>query len=358
MFLKSLKIKSFRCFDSFETDFKKGINVLYGLNAVGKTSLLESINYLVLTKSFKTSDEMVLVKDGSEFAIVTGTFESDVDSFSLKIYKDSLGKTVFKNNNKFSKISEYIGESLVVNFSNEDLHNLNKSSRERRKIFEPVFCQISKEYVNEYNYYRKVLNERNALLKRLIFENNESLNLLLKTLDYQLVESGKKIMVFRKSFVDKIKPLLVKNYKMIIAENEDVELVYKSSCSIEDFEKRLEDNKSLDLKKGTTSVGPHRDDYVFIINNKNIIDYGSQGQQRSFLIGLKIAFVDLLCDVKKEYPILLLDDVLSELDVERQNNLFNGINKNIQTIMSTATLSEVNKTILDNANIITLKKEM
>ena len=135
-------------------------------------------------------------------------------------------------------------------------------------------------------------------------------------------------------------------------------MVYKPSVDVDNIEQEFKNKLSLDMKKGTTNLGPHRDDYVFIINNKNIIDYGSQGQQRSFLIGLKIAFVDLLCDVKKEYPILLLDDVLSELDVERQNNLFNGINKNIQTIMSTATLSEVNKTILDNANIITLKKEM
>lgn len=358
MHLKTLKLKDFRCFSDKNVSFKQGINVIYGLNAVGKTSLLEAINYLVLTKSFKEYDDSVLYKEGTKSFSINGSVFSCGDEFKLKILRNHSGKVVFKNDYKFSKISDFVGEALVVSFSNDDLFNLNKNARERRKIFEPIFCQISKDYVVECNYYKKILNERNALLKRLTIENNKSLETLLFALDIQLVEKGKKIIEYRKTFIERIRPLFVKKYSNVVSALEDADIVYKPSCSAEELENKLRENKKIDMIKGTTSYGPHKDDYVFIINNKNIIDYGSQGQQRSVLISLKMAFVDFLYEWKNDYPILLLDDVLSELDVERQNNLLQGIDKNVQAIISTATLSEVNKEVLDKANIITLEKEM
>ncbi len=358
MQINSLKVIDFRCFSNKNVCFKRGINVLYGLNAVGKTSLLESINYLVLTKSFKEYDDSILFKEGSNEFSIHGSFESEDGDFKLKVLRRPTGKVVFKNDFKFSKLSDYLGEALVVSFCNDDLFNLNKSSKERRKIFEPIFCQISRDYVSECNYYKKVLNERNALLKRLIIENNQSLETLLSTLDFQLVEKGKKIIEYRQKFIDDIKPLFIKKYCEVIGSQEVVDLVYRPSCASVEFDKKNKESRMMDLKKGTTSFGPHKDDYVFIINNKNIVDYGSQGQQRSVLISLKMAFVEYLKECKNEYPILLLDDVLSELDVERQNNLIKGIDKNIQAILSTATLSEVNKELLNEANIITLEKEM
>ena len=358
MHLKTLKLNNFRCFSDKKISFEQGINIVYGLNAVGKTSLLEAINYLALTKSFKEYDDSIIFKEGLKFFSVNGSVSSFSDEFKLKILRNQSGKTVFKNDYKFSRISDYVGEVLVVSFSNDDLFNLNKGARERRKIFEPIFCQISKDYVVECNYYKKILNERNALLKRLTIENNKSLEMLLLTLDLQLVEKGKKIIEYRKTFIERIRPLFVKKYSNIVSALEDADIVYKPSCSAEELENKIRESKKIDMIKGTTNYGPHKDDYVFIINNKNIIDYGSQGQQRSVLISLKMAFVDFLYECKNDYPILLLDDVLSELDVERQNNLLQGIDKNVQAIISTATLSEINKEVLDKANIITLEKEM
>lgn len=358
MHLKTLKLNNFRCFLDVKVSFEQGVNVIYGLNAVGKTSLLEAVNYLVLTKSFKEYDDSVLFKEGTKSFSVNGSVFAFDDEFKLKILRNQSGKVVFKNDCRFSKISDYVGEALVVSFSNDDLFNLNKGARERRKIFEPIFCQISKDYVIECNCYKKILNERNALLKRLTIENSESLKTLLETLDFQLVEKGKKIVEYRKTFIEKIRPLFVKKYSRIVKELEGVDIVYKPSCSVEELENKIKESKNIDIIKGTTNYGPHKDDYVFIINNKNIIDYGSQGQQRSVLICLKMAFVDYLFECKKDYPILLLDDVLSELDVERQNNLLKEIDKNVQAIISTATLSEINKEVLDKANIITLEKEM
>lgn len=358
MRISSLKLYNFRGFSQYSVCFNSGINVLFGPNAAGKTSILEAVNYLSLTKSFKTSDEFNIIKDGeSEFSLI-GKLESSKEAFDLKIIKDLNGKSAFKNSFKFSKLSDYIGQSLVVSFDNNDLISLNGSSRNRRKIFEPIFCQISKDYVVACNYYKKILNERNALLKRLIFENNHSLLELLDTLENQLICEGLKIQKYRNYFVDKINQKINRFYHEITSFDGDVKIEYLPSVLYDDYKTVMVSKREQDIKKGTTSIGPHRDDYVFIINNKNIVNYGSQGQQRSLMISLKLSFVEMLFDEKKEYPIFLLDDVLSELDQERQNNLFKLIDSNVQTILSTATLKEVDQSVLERANIITLEKEM
>ncbi len=358
MRISSLKLYNFRSFSNYSIEFKPGINVLFGANAIGKTSLLESIYYLSLTKSFKTNDEQVIIRDGYDCFSIKGSFQKENESFDLKTIKDNKGKTVFKNLYKFPKISDYLGESLVVSFCNNDLSDLNGSSRNRRKIFEPIFCQISKEYVVASNCYKKILNERNALLKRLMLGNNNKLLVLLDSVDEQLFEKAKIIENKRKLFVEEINKKINEYHSKLSPENDVIRIDYLPSTNYENFKEELKLRREQDVKKGTTSIGPHRDDYVFIINNKNIIDYGSQGQQRSMLISLKLCFVELLKDAKDEYPILLLDDVLSELDKNRQNNLFSLINPNVQTILSTATLSEVDESVLNKANIITLKKEM
>lgn len=358
MRIKTLKLYNFRSFERFETSFLDGINILYGKNAIGKTTILEAINYLSISKSFKTNDDLTVIKEHRNEMSVIGCLDKGKESTNLKITKTENGKAVFKDSLKFSKISDYIGELLVVVFSNNDMIDLNGNSKNRRKIFEPIFCQISKDYVLMNNYYKKILNERNALLKRLIIENKNTLKGLLEILDSQLIECAKKIIFYRKQFTNMINDILPKYHNQISLEKEEARLVYKPSVDVDNIEQEFKNKLSLDMKKGTTNLGPHRDDYVFIINNKNIVDYGSQGQQRSYLISLKVSFVELLFNEKKEYPILLLDDVLSELDKERQNSLFSVIKDKVQTILSTATLAEIDESILKNANIITLEKEM
>lgn len=358
MVLNSLKLFNFRCFSSKNVLFSPGVNIIFGENASGKTTILESIAYLALTKSFKTSDESEIQKSGFfEMSVIGNIISNNGNQTCFKIIKEQKGKTVFKNNYKFLKISDYIGEISLVYFSNNDLINLLGSSRNRRKLFEPVFCQISSSYLVECNYYKKLLNERNALLKRLIFEKNDMLLRLLDTLDEQLVNSGKKIIFYRKEFVDKINEKINFYHNIISNKKEQLKIVYKPYVDELSFLKKLKQDFENDLKKGSTNSGPHKDDFTFLINEKNVVLYGSQGQQRSALISLKLTFVDVLKQVKNEYPILLLDDIFSELDYTRQNNLFKAIDKKIQTFISTATLADVDKSILDNANIITLIKE-
>ena len=358
MIFNRLKIINFRCFSSFEIEFFKGINIITGYNATGKTSILEALNFLALTKSFRTNDENQLIAVGKNEMAVLGRIEKDQKTFNYKIIKQNKGKQVTKDNYKYPKLSEYLGEILIVSLTNFDLINLLGTPKERRKIIEPIICQISKFYTDECNYYKKLLNERNALLKRLIFEKNSKTINLLKTLDLQLASCAKNIISQRMKFIQKINLEIKKYYGQIANVNENFEIKYVPSVASEKFLKILEENLEEDIKKGSTNYGPHRDDYVFIINNKNIITYGSQGQQRSALISTKLAFVNLLKEEKNDYPILILDDVLSDLDKYRQNNVFRLLNKEVQTIISSSTLADLDEDIKKNAMVTTLEREM
>ena len=358
MIVPKLKMYNFRCFSSFEIVFSNKINILLGRNATGKTSILEAINYLALTKSFRTNDESQLVKEQQNEMSVIGEIIKDKSTCFCKIIRQVKGKQVSKDGYKYSKISEYLGEILVVSFTNSDMLNLLGTIRERRKIIEPIICQISKFYTDECNSYKKLLNERNALLKRLIFENNDKLMNLLKIIDLQIVDCAKNIIFERDNFIQKVNKK-IKQYHLQISENKEIlEIKYAPSVSSEKFLERLNSCLEEDLKRGSTSYGPHKDDYVFIINNKNITLYGSQGQQRSSLVSTKLAFVEILKEEKGEYPVLLLDDVLSDLDKHRQNSIFKLLNENVQTLVSSSTLSELDDSIKKKAKIITLEREM
>lgn len=355
MVIKNLKIVNFRRFVRKQIAFKKGLNVIVGSNAIGKTTILEAVYYLGITKSFKTSDESALINNNSEEFAVFANVERDRLANDIKIKRMKSAKIVFLNNNPYKKVSEYLGTVLVVCFSNNDCVKLNGSSKDRRSLFEPLICQISNFYVNECNNYRKILNSRNALLKRLNFEKKESNTKLLEVMNSQLVKSGTKIINVRQKIVRKLNDEINEIYNEISGRNEKIELEYCSNTTEEKFLNQLRLNYEEELKKGHTEVGPHRDDYKFKINGLDAASTGSQGQQKSIMISLKIAFSKMIQSVKNETPILLLDDVLGELDEKRQNNLLDYIKDYQQVIISTSTLADVKKENLENANIIELE---
>lgn len=357
MRLSSLKLNNFRLFETLSLEFSKDLVVITGLNATGKSTILEGINYLGLTKSFRDVGDEDLVSIGkSEFSVI-GFVESRDCSKKLRVCKNNIGKSVFKNETRIKKISDYLGELLVVSFSNFDLIRLSGSPRDRRKIFEPIICQISNEYVSECNYYKKILNERNALLKRLIFEKKDTSLHLLEVVDKQLIEKAKQIIQIRKKFVDDLNEKMNGIHQKICGCYEDVCVKYLPSVEEDKIESELLKNVDNDIRKGSTLCGPHRDDFGFYIDGKNVATQGSQGQQRNVLITIKLAFVEMIKKQKEEEPILLLDDVFSELDKVRQNNLLEAVNNGIQTIISSATLSEIDENLIKNALVITLKKE-
>lgn len=355
MIIKSLKIVNFRRFIGKQVVFKKGLNVIVGSNAIGKTTVLEAIYYLGITKSFKTSDESALINNNSEEFAIFANVERDGLVNDIKIKRMKNAKIVFLNNNPYKKVSEYLGTVLVVCFSNNDCVKLNGSSKDRRSLFEPLICQISNFYVNECNNYRKILNSRNALLKRLNFEKKESNTKLLEVMNSQLVKSGNKIINVRQKIVRKLNDEINEIYNEISGCNEKIELEYCSNTTEEKFLNQLRLNYEEELKRGHTEVGPHRDDYKFKINGLDAVSTGSQGQQKSIMISLKIAFSKMIQSVKNETPTLLLDDVLGELDENRQNNLLDYIRNYQQVILSTSTLADVKKENLENANIIELE---
>lgn len=356
MRIKTISLKNFRCYSEKKLDFHGQSTVFIGQNAVGKTSLAEAIYVLGMVKSPRITDDKAMIKEGNNSFFIEGEFESS----TLNKYKICFGyngekRLIKKNGVSIKKLSDYIGIIDVVWFSANDLNLLSGSPQNRRANFDRIICQISKVYFTALSNYKNFLKERNALLKRLIFENRTTNNVLLEVINQRLVLEGKKIISIRRKIVSKINEILKEEKQKIGNENEDFKIDYLPCVSENEFESKLNDNFEEDLKRGNTCFGPHKDDYIFIINNKNIVYQGSQGQQRNAILTLKMAELNLLYEIKKEYPILILDDVFSELDKERQNKLLLGINKEVQTIITTTSISEIDEEVIKESNIIAMK---
>ncbi len=356
MWLKTLKIYNFRGFFNEKFEFVPRINIITGLNATGKTTLLESIFYLGVCKSFKTNTEFELIKEKESEMSVIGDLDTDFGAKKLQVLKTEKGKKASINGFVTKKISDYIGEMPVICFSNEDMIRLVTSSKNRRYLFEPLICQISKDYIVASNYYKKILNNRNELLKRLTFEKNSNLIKMLETLNEQMVFYAKKIIVIRKKVVDKINTVINNFHKKICSSEEFVFIKYLNNVEPEEMLGKIKEKQEEEIKKGTTLIGPHKDDFEFIVNEKNVVNFGSQGQQRNCIISFKLACAEIIKITKNEYPILLLDDVFSELDGVRQNKLFNAFDDKTQVFISSSTIKEIDKKILENTKIIELKQ--
>lgn len=356
MKINKLNLYNFRLFKEFCLEFNEGLNIIFGNNAIGKTTIIEAINYLGLTKSFKTSnDDDIVRNENNEFA-VHGIIFNGENTSKLTVSKVGKIKKVSINEKYVKKISEYLGEFLVVVFSNYDQRSLLANSKDRRKLFEPIICQISEFYLSYYNYYNKLLNERNTLLKRLNFEYTDSLMKLIEVIDERFVLYASKIIQIRKKICEEINFVIEEIHYKISDKKEKLSIKYLPSCDAVELSAKLKNALKEDIKKGSTSFGPHRDDYRFIINENDLISHGSQGQQKNSLVSLKLAFVEIIKKEKNKYPILLLDDVFGELDKTRQNNLVLAIPDGVQTIITSSSITELDNKILDKANIINLKE--
>lgn len=355
MIVKKLKIQYFRNFDSLSLDFSPKMTVIVGDNAVGKTSVIEAINCISTIKSFRTNEYQDLINDSSDYFYLEAELQEGNASNKVSYYCDTKIKRIKLNNFVYSKLSEYVGFFNVVCFSALDFLNLKGSASERRKMFDLIFCQISKDYLVMSNYYKKLLKDRNTLLKGFILENRSEDEKLIDVITEQLIQYGNKIIDYRKQIISKLSKFAEKIHLEISGKIENLKLEYSPSVdklTKEVYKKTFSD----DLKRGFTTVGPHRDDYIFIVNNKNVGIFGSQGQQRNAILSSKLAMAELIFEIKKEAPTLLLDDVFSELDKNRQNALINSLNPNFQTIITTASISDLDKEILDKALIIKLDK--
>jgi DNA replication and repair protein RecF len=338
MIIKSLELENFRNYETLSLNFDSGTNILYGDNAQGKTNILEAIYISATTKSHKSSKDRDIIKFGSDEAhirtyVVKDGLENRVDMHLRK----SKTKGIAINGQKIKKAAQLLGLLNVVFFSPEDLSIIKDGPTQRRRFVDMELCQLDSVYLNNLNNYNKIVNQRNKLLKEMTF--NPSLRDTLFVWDSQLVSYGIKIIERRGEFVSQLNDIIYDIHKKLSGGKEELRIAYEPDVEIEDFERKISESNDRDIKLKQTTVGPHRDDFSFIAGDIDIRKFGSQGQQRTAALSLKLSEIELVKKITNDTPLLLLDDVLSELDSNRQNHLLNSIG-DIQTIITCTGLEE------------------
>lgn len=338
MIIQSIELCNFRNYEREEFHFHEGTNVLYGDNAQGKTNVLEAIFVGGTTKSHKGSKDSDMIKKGKEESHIRYFVEKKGCTFKVEIHMRR-GKTkgIAIDGMPIKSSRELMGLSNIVFFSPENLRIIEDGPEERRRFIDMELCQINKAYLYYLTQYKKVLKQRNSLLKQI--QDNKDLSPTLEIWDTQLVEHGKKVIELREEFVNQIGEIMKEKHKNLTGGKEEIRVEYKPNCRAENFAEQLFINGDRDVYQGSTSVGPHRDDMMFFIGNQEIKVFGSQGQKRTAALSLKMAEIEIVERIIGEKPILLLDDVLSELDRNRQNYLLENI-KGIQTIITCTGLEE------------------
>ena len=338
MIIKSLELADYRNYDSLQMDFCEGTNILYGDNAQGKTNILEAIYVAATTKSHKGSKDKEIVNFDKEEAHIRTYIEKEGVNSKIDMHlRKNKSKGIAVDGQKLKKAADLLGLCNVVFFSPEDLGIIKNGPSERRRFVDMELCQLDNFYLYNLNHYNKIVNQRNSLLKDLYF--NPGLKETLNIWDMQLVSYGSKIIERRSLFVDQLNEIIADIHYKLSGGKENIRIQYEPDVSIENFEEALLRNQDRDIKTKTTSVGPHRDDFSFLIGDTDIRKFGSQGQQRTAALSLKLSEIELVKKITKDTPILLLDDVLSELDSNRQNYLLNSIG-DIQTIITCTGLEE------------------
>lgn len=338
MIIESLELKNYRNYDELHMQFSPGTNILYGNNAQGKTNILEAVYVCCTTKSHRGSKDREMIHFHKDESHIKLTVRKNDVPYRIDMHlKKNKTKGVAINGIPIRKASELFGIVNVVFFSPEDLNLIKNGPAERRKFIDLELCQLNKLYVHSLVSYNRVLLQRNKLLKELFFhpEYEETLDVW----DMQLVQYGKEIIRYRQDFIMQLNEIIHEIHWKLSGEKEDLRIVYDPNASAEVLETELKRSRPQDQKQKTTLVGPHRDDIGFFMGDIDIRKFGSQGQQRTAALSLKLAEIELVKKLVRDYPILLLDDVLSELDGERQNHLLSAIN-HIQTMITCTGLED------------------
>lgn len=360
MYIKELQLRDYRNYTQLNLAFDNQVNVIIGENAQGKTNLLEALYVLGFTKSYRTTSDRELIKWSADFAKVTGTLHKKDRSLPLEIIFHKQGKKAKINHLEQRKLSEYIGALNIVMFAPEDLTLVKGSPQNRRRYIDMEIGQIQPIYVYHLGEYQKVLKQRNHLLKQLQLKKSPDLT-LLEVVTEQLVEHASQVLLGRFNFLKLLRSWAIPIHYKISRELENLKIEYAPSLQLDENATLEEMKTSLfnqfkkieknEIFRGTTLIGPHRDDLLFYINDKEVKVYGSQGQQRTTALALKLAEIDLIYNEVGSYPILLLDDVLSELDDFRQSHLLSAIEGKVQTFVSTTNIDGVNHETIKKAAI-------
>lgn len=347
MKITNLKLVNYRNYDQININFSNNINIIYGNNGTGKSNLIEAIYLLSLTKSFRTLDDKNLIKNNTNTALVKGIIDNKVYFIELS---NSL-KKVFIDNKKINRISDYISKVNIILFNPLDTKILTDSPNARRKMLNIEISQINKEYVNLLSTYNRILKHRNAYLKQLYLNGNASID-YLNILTTKLIDLGINIYNIRKDYIEQINNNLTNIYKEIFDYGE-LKIKYMSTFN-KDKEELLQifqKNYKKEITYGKTIFGIHHDDIHFILDGNNIKEYGSIGQQKNSIISFKLAELPLIKEKNGTYPILILDDLFSELDNKKINNIIKMLNKEVQTFITSTDIDRVNKDLLNDSYI-------
>lgn len=338
MIIKSLELMNFRNYDFLDLKFSEGTNILYGDNAQGKTNVLEAIYLSATTKSHKGSKDKDMISFDQEESHIRTYLVKEEIGYKVDMHlRKNKSKGIAVDGQKLKKAADLLGLLNVVFFSPEDLGIIKNGPAERRRFVDMELCQLDSFYLYNLNHYNKIVNQRNKLLKDMHF--NPHLKDTLNIWDSQLVSFGSKIIERRRMFAGQLNEIIYGIHKKLSGDKEELIVKYEPDVEIEDFEISLKRSQERDIKLKQTCVGPHRDDFSFVTGNIDIRKFGSQGQQRTAALSLKLSEIELVKKIAKDTPVLLLDDVLSELDSNRQNYLLNSIG-DIQTIITCTGLDE------------------
>ena len=331
MYINKIKLNNFRNYEEEEINLKSGINVFYGDNAQGKTNILESIYIATMGKSFRTKKDKELNKLEKQKSFIEVEYEKIDRNGKIKI---EIGekKNIFVNGVKLKKLSEILGNINIVMFSPDDIQILKSGPAIRRKFLDILISQLRPSYVYNLNLYLKTLEQRNFYLRQIKFENKPKE--MLSIWNEKLILHAEKIFSYRQEFIEKIKENINEIHSKITEENEIIKIKYISDCrNINDYKKQLSESEKIDIQKGYTTKGIHRDDFLVFINDKQVNIYGSQGQHRTVILSLKLSELKIVYEEIGEYPILLLDDFMSELDKKRRNHFLENI-KDAQVLIT------------------------
>lgn len=361
MFIRDISLQHYRNYEKIRLDSFGDVNLLIGQNAQGKTNLVEAIFVLALTKSHRTAKDKEMISFGATSAHLAASVEKKYGTLQLELALSTQGKKAKINGLEQRKLSEFIGSLNVVMFAPEDLEIVKGTPGVRRRFLDMEIGQVQPGYLFHLQQYQKVLMQRNNLLKQMWGKDSSSNLSLLEIWNEQLMEHGVKIIKKRKQFIIKLQKWAEQIHSGITNGSEKLQLLYVPSFGeadeqdeavlLEQFMIKLSQMKEQELRRGMTLAGPHRDDLAFYINGKEVQTYGSQGQQRTTALSLKLAEIELIQEEIGEYPVLLLDDVLSELDPYRQTQLIETFQSKVQTFITATGIESLNTSKLKNANI-------
>ena len=353
MYIDKIKLNNFRNYIEEEINLDKNINIFYGNNAQGKTNILESIYLCAIGKSYRTNKDREIININKDFSKVEINYSKKDREGKIKL-EISDKKNLYLNDIKLKKISEILGNINIVLFNPDDINIFKEGPSKRRRILDIMISQLRPSYVYNLNMYLKILEQRNNYLKQIKYENkNEE---MLDVWDTQIAKYAEIINLYRKEFTEKIKEKIVDIHKKITDNKEEIKIEYISDfTNQEEFLKEIKNSRKIDIIKGYTGKGIHRDDLKLFINDKEIGIYGSQGQHRSAILSIKLSELQIIKDETEENPILLLDDFMSELDKIRRQNFLEDV-KDTQIIITCTDKLELknkNKKIffVENGNV-------